>query len=138
VVFTWSAPEDNGSAITAYQVFVQHKDGSFSEELTYCDGADITIRDATTCEVPINSLRAQPYQLDWGDSVVAKLTAVNQYGTSIVSAEGSGAVIMTVPDAPLNLAEDLAPKSESTIGLTWVAPAYAGGGTVLDYSVSFD
>jgi len=55
-----------------------------------------------------------------------------------VSAEGSGAVIMTEPDSPLNLAEDLAPKSESTIGLTWDTPAYAGGGTVLDYTLSFD
>jgi hypothetical protein len=105
----------------------------FKQELTYCDGSDPTIRDNMSCSVPVNALRALPYSLDWGDSVFIKVAALNQYGTSFLSDEGNGALLMTNPAAPVNLVEDFTPKTESSIGLSWQEGSYNGGGAVSDY-----
>jgi hypothetical protein len=55
--------------------------------------------------VPESVLRANPFNLAWGASIYVKVTAVNVKGTSPESAEGNGAVILTVPDAPVDLAD---------------------------------
>jgi hypothetical protein len=36
-----------------------------------------------------------PFDLQWGDSVYAKIVAVNDYGASMESYAGNGAVLMT-------------------------------------------
>jgi hypothetical protein len=41
--------------------------------------------------------------LVWGSSVFASVTATNAYGSSLPSIGGNGAIILTVPDAPVNL-----------------------------------
>jgi len=56
-----------------------------------------------TCYIPISVLRDYPYNIAWGSSIYALYSATNIYGTSIDSAEGNGAIILTVPDAPINL-----------------------------------
>jgi hypothetical protein len=48
-------------------------------------------------------LRAAPYNLAWGSSIHAIYSATNYYGTSVDSADGNGAIILTVPDQPVNL-----------------------------------
>ena len=50
--------------------------------------------------MPISSLKASPYLLEWGASVYAKVKAINVVGESEYSIEGNGAVILTVPTAP--------------------------------------
>jgi hypothetical protein len=42
-----------------------------------------------------------------GDSIWAKVIAENIYGSTEQSQEGNGAYHTTVPDAPINLAEDI-------------------------------
>lgn len=111
---------------------------NFSEELTYCDAKETAIFNALSCTVPITDLRAVPYNLNWGDSIYAKVKAINSFGESEFSAEGNGAVILTNPDAPVNLVEDYATKTESRIGLEWEDGASNGGATIQDYRVSFD
>jgi hypothetical protein len=49
-------------------------------------------------------VRAAPFNLVWGSSVFAKIIAGNVVGSSEASPIGNGAVILTVPDAPTNLA----------------------------------
>jgi hypothetical protein len=44
--------------------------------------------------------------LPWGSSVFAIVTAVNIYGLSLESSAGNGAIILTVPDAPVMLANN--------------------------------
>ena len=44
--------------------------------------------------------------MNLGDDVIAKFIATNAYGSSGMSLEGKGAVIVFVPDAPLTLADD--------------------------------
>jgi hypothetical protein len=103
VDFSWTPPFDNGSPITGYQVLIRHADGvTFNEDLTYCDGSEASILANSLCSVPINALRALPYNLNWGDSIVIKLSAINAYGASAHSIEGNGAIILTNPDPPIN------------------------------------
>lgn len=57
-------------------------------------------------------------------------------GYSPLSLEGNGAVIITSPDAPVNLAEDGAARTKSSLGLTWEDPVFNGGTQIIDYQVS--
>ena len=91
---------------------------------------------ATTCSIAVTTLRAAPYNLDWGTSVFAKVIASNIYGNSLASLEGNGAVITTTPDAPTALVEVYEQRTKSTLGLSWVAPVFTGGAVIEDYRVN--
>lgn len=58
---------------------------------------------STSCSIPVKILSSSPFNLSWGSSVFAKIIATNSYGDSITSSIGSGAIIATVPDAPIDL-----------------------------------
>ena len=47
-------------------------------------------------------------------------------------------MILTNPDPPINLAEDLSLKSGTIVGLTWEKAVNNGGTYVLDYRLSYD
>ncbi len=120
-------------------MLIRHADRTaYSEELTHCDASQPEIVAALACAVPINILRTSPFSYTWGSSIYAKVQAINEFGASSYSAVGNNAIIITNPDAPVHLAENLSQKSESTIGLTWSNGASNGGAAVLDYSVSYD
>jgi hypothetical protein len=61
----------------------------------------------------VSTLRGAPFNLDWGASVFAKVSARNINGYSIDSVSGNGAVIITTPDAPINLQEDYSLRTKS-------------------------
>jgi len=107
---------------------------SFSVELSNCDGTNSV---ATTCTIPVSVLRVTPFNLDWGDSVFAKVYATNEYGDSLTSNSGNGAKITTTSDAPSNLAEVYASRTKSTLGLSWSAPIFKGGDVIIDYRISY-
>ncbi len=46
---------------------------------------------------------AAPYSLPWVSRIYAKISASNAYGNSPFSTAGNEAVIITYPDAPVNL-----------------------------------
>jgi hypothetical protein len=54
--------------------------------------------------VPVTVLRAHPFNLEWGSSIWGKLTATNIVGTTAESQAGNGAIMLTSPDKPLDLA----------------------------------
>jgi hypothetical protein len=112
---------------------------TYSVDLTNCDGTSATIVSTRTCSVPITSLMASPFSLPWGSSVVATVSALNVYGSSLTSSPtASGAIILTIPDAPLNLANNLLVTFGTSIGLTW-SPGTSNGGTpVIDYTLWSD
>lgn len=91
---------------------------------------------ATTCTIPIATLKAAPYSLEWGSSVYAKVIAINIYGDSDESVEGNGAIIVTTPDAPTTLEEDYSQRTKSVLAITWVAPVFTGGAVIEDYRVN--
>lgn len=91
-----------------------------------------------SCLVPISILRSAPFNLAWGASVYAKVTATNSAGTSIVSAVGNGALILTTPGAPINLSNQVTITSGSQVGLSWSPGLVTGGSPVIDYTLSYD
>ncbi len=74
-----------------------------------------------TCTIPATTLNGSPYLLAWGSSIFAKVAASNVYGLSAFSAAGNGAIIVTVPDAPVALANNPAVTSSVRIGIVWQA-----------------
>ena len=88
--------------------------------------------------MPIALLRDSLYQLEWGDHVWAKVVAYNLYGYSLESAAGNGALILTNPDSPINLAENVAARTSTTITFSWEDGIANGGSDVLDYRITYD
>jgi len=74
-------PVINGSPVTAYKLSIQQFDGSFSKQTDYCDAEfNAAIVSSRECTVPISVLTSAPYSLTLGDSVFAKVIAINYYG----------------------------------------------------------
>lgn len=48
-------------------------------------------------------MRSSPFNIPWGSYVYAKVIAVNIIGDSPISPISNGALILTVPDAPVDL-----------------------------------
>lgn len=96
------------------------------------------ILQSNTCLVPISLLVDSLFQHPWGASIHAKVIAYNLYGYSIESQVGNGAIILTIPDSPINLAETISARTPTTITFTWTDGAANGGASVLDYRVTYD
>ncbi|MEI6370290.1 MAG: hypothetical protein WCO49_11370 [Nostocales cyanobacterium ELA608] len=103
---------------------------TYTETLTDCDGSKAQIITDTNCTVPISKLRTAPYNLPWGASIYAKVVATNFYGSSAVSEAVNGAIILTIPDAPKGIIEDLSLKSGTTISFSWINGEKDGGAPV--------
>lgn len=69
--------------------------------------------------IPVTNLRDSPFNHDWGASIYAKVSATNIVGSSDESQVGNGALILTQPDAPINLSDDTDITDHTQIGLTW-------------------
>lgn len=106
VVFEWAAPADNGTPITAYSVYIRQSDLTYIEDLTICDGSDLTVITNTQCTVPLASLRAEPYNLLVGNKIYIKVVATNAYGSSLISDSGSTDGMEKEPDAPVAIQND--------------------------------
>lgn len=120
VVVSWTAPWNGGSQITKYLIEFKYIDGTlFGSELTSCDGSMATAVMARTCTIPSYKFTEAPFNLPWGSSIYAKITAINVRGNSETSVEGGGAIILTNPDAPLNLSNNPLVTVGNQIGLTW-------------------
>jgi hypothetical protein len=137
----WSEPSDNGSPITAYEVFILQSDGStYTKENVDC----VPIVASRTCLIKLTTLKEAPYNLVKGDSVYAQVTSTNAYGTSVNSPAGNTAVIRDVPDAPTllqNVAFSYSSADTTTdeqIRFTWQNGATDGGAPVIDYDVYYD
>lgn len=83
-------------------------------------------------------LTSSPFNLVFGDSIFAKVTATNFYGESESSNQGNGATILLVPDAPLNLADNPAVTTAYVIGLVWDDGHSYGGTPIIDYRITYD
>jgi hypothetical protein len=81
-------------------------DSLFTQETEHCNGQDPTIIAALQCSVPLTALAASPFSLPLGDSIVVIVVATNAKGDSPTSSEGTGATMISEPQAPVNLQED--------------------------------
>lgn len=141
VDIVWDLPDNGGSAITLYLIEILQENGLAYAVDPNCNGTLAAVRDFRTCSVPITSLMAPPFTLPWGAAVVARVTARNSYGPSLVSpptASEQRAIILRSPDAPLSLANDLQVTFGTRIGLTWSAGQQDGGTKVTNYTLWSD
>lgn len=89
-----------------------------------------------SCTIPVNELREAPFNLLWGSQIIAKVVAVNSYGNSVESEQGSSAIILTKPDAPSDFTEEITFRTESNLKLTWIKAPFVGGAEVLDFRIT--
>lgn len=138
MIVRWTAPDDGGSVITAYTIMIRQNDGGFSPVLTTCNGASATIVQNLQCSISETVLIAAPFNIPWNSEVFATVAAVNIYGTSGPSTVGGGAIIVTVPNPPLNLQNNSSLTTSTQIGFTWSEPSFDGGKPVISYRINID
>ena len=101
----WVIPYDGSSPITGYIVTIGHNDDiTFSEDIVNCNGQEIDVLNAHECNVLISDLIKAPYHHPWGSHIYARVIATNIKGNSIISPKGNDGIILTLPDAPTDLA----------------------------------
>ena len=104
VIIRWSAPYNGGNTISSYTIRILQGDGvTYSTSLVSCNGANAAVIASASCTVPISNLLVSPFNLPWGSSIFATVTATNTVGTSAISQAGNGAIILTNPDPPQNV-----------------------------------
>jgi cellulose 1,4-beta-cellobiosidase len=135
VLIEWVAPNDLGSPITAYNIYIKKSDGTFSLELNDCDGTDTTIISDTACTVLVSTLINTPFSLAWGSDIYAEVVAINDYGRSLTSESGNGAKIIYYADKPVSLTETVSDRSATSITFSWAAGALVRGSAVFDYQI---
>lgn len=92
---------------------------------------------ANSCTIPISVLLASPFSLTYGYDVVVKIVATNTIGDSNESNLGSGAIIATYPDAPINLSEIIYYRTSTTIAIQWNNGLSTGGVSIITYQISY-
>jgi len=138
VIFDWDEPIANGTPITGYIVYIRKSDLSYVTNTAVCNGLNSVVMQNTRCTVPLSKLITSPFNLLKGYSIFIKVVATNAYGNSIISEPGNGGVIVLVPDAPRNLANNPSLTSNSIISFTWSDGASDGGTPILDYRITYD
>lgn len=103
-----------------------------------CDGGTDAVISMRRCSIPFAALRASPFDLPWGSSIFARVSATNIMGFSLTSSVGNGAMITRVPDPPVNLIVDASISNAVTIKILWDNGPESGGVPVLDYRVWYD
>jgi len=131
----WVAPNDLGSVITDYNIYIKMQNGTYGLELNDCDGTVSGIVSGTSCTVLVSTLRNAPFSLEWGSSIFVKVLAINNYGRSLNSSEGNGAKIIYYADKPVSLTEVTASRAATSITFTWVAGPLVRGSAVFDYQI---
>lgn len=91
---------------------------SFVESKAACDGSAQSVIDSRKCSIPISILRADPFKLTWGTTVLIRITANNIVGKSVYG-QGGAAKIYSKPDAPLNIESNPAETGSDKIGIVW-------------------
>jgi len=131
VFVAWTAPAANGAAITSYVLKFKQNNGIFSASAS-------TAISGLNAVISISALTAAPYSLPVGGVIKATVVAVNSVGSSAASVEGGAAVMPntnTVPNAPTNLALNVAFRTRTQTGLTWTTPSDNGGSAITGYNV---
>jgi hypothetical protein len=141
VKFSWAAPNDRSSALTAYEIQILKSDGeNYAEEVTYCDGSRTAVVDSLNCHVPMTTLRADPYFLSYGGLLVAKVRAKNSVGWGPYSdPNGVGAYVQTEPTTSTTPIPTRGSRTDDTrVEVTWTEitlPSETGGAPITSYNL---
>lgn len=138
VTVSWAAPDNGGSVITGYTIQFRRSDNINFATTVSCNGTQASVIQAQSCTFAASVLNASPFSLPWGSPVIALMSAQNVYGTSASQYASGTAIIVTIPDAPLSLANSPTVTNAQRVGITWTAGAANGGTPVIDYSILWD
>jgi titin len=117
---SWTAPANNGSALTGYSLEFSSDSGS-----TWTNWSSSLASSATSETVT---------GLTNGTAYVFRLNATNAIGTSSWSTSSTAVTPAALPSAPtLNT---LTPGA-ANVALTWTAPASNGGFAITDYTIEY-
>lgn len=114
ITLTWTAPSDGGTAVTGYKIYRGSASGG--ESLLKLIGPNTTYVDPG---LPDNML------------YYYKIRAINSQGDGPISSEVSARTI-DKPGAPQNV---IVSSGDSFATLSWSAPSYSGGSSVIGYNV---
>lgn len=137
-IFNWTSPVSNGSPITGYYIYIRRSDLTFVIDTAICNGLNATVIQNTQCIVPLSVLTSSPYNLLTGYSIVIQVVAINAYGNSSISIAGSGGLIQVVPDAPINVVNNVLITTNSVISFNWTNGLSNGGSSIIDYRITYD
>ena len=115
---SWTAPANNGSAITDYDVQYSSDSGSTWTEWN----AGNTSTDTNTTITGLTN--ATSYQV--------QVRAANTHGDGPWSPSASGTPANTAPGKP---AAPSASLNNTNVSVTWTAPTYTGGAAITDYDL---
>jgi hypothetical protein len=132
---TWAAPNERGSQITVYQVYVVNGSGDDVEH-TDCNALE------TMCSIVFSDF-IDTYGLVEGQDIHVKVTATNGFGTSDISVVDLTSVkaVQTVPHKPLaapTRGELLTTQTQIQVLIEAFATEQTGGSQILSYIVSWD
>jgi hypothetical protein len=120
--------------ITSYQLLLETSSDGFVEQPDLCDGSDQETIDNSYCTILMSEFWSEPFNLVLGDTIKAKVIAVNERGASMISTENSATVnVQTVPSqmtSPTRGADTTAFQVE----LDWQAPNN-GGSAIISYEL---
>lgn len=71
----WFKPDNQGSVIIGYKVYIRATDQVYYEENVYCYAFSAAVVAARKCYVPLDVLTSEPYSLIKGNSVYVKIVA---------------------------------------------------------------
>jgi len=117
LTLTWVAPLYNGgNAVSGYLI---RRDGS----IIVANTGNTNVTHTDTGRTP-------------GTAYSYTVAAINGAGAGSQSTSASGTTDAIVPDAPTGLTLAAGSTPSSMIDLTWVAPAYTGGATIIGYRIT--
>jgi hypothetical protein len=85
VLISWETPSSNGAEVTSYEILIKGSDSNFHEDTTNCAGSTAN----TNCEIPMTVLAGSTWSLSLGNSIVARVRAVNSVGPGAYSSDSS-------------------------------------------------
>jgi hypothetical protein len=135
---TWVAADANSDPLDAYEILILASDGvTYEEETSDCDGSDAGPLTNNYCDIAMANLRASPFNLAQGDTVIARVRAHNSIGWGSSSTDTDTATAAIIEDVPHQLATPT--RGEATtvaqVEVEWVALTgdETGGNTVDSY-----
>lgn len=138
IVISWTAPADNGLAISSYsiQLFVPST-STYVTDSTNCPGTNPSL---TSCTIPISTLLTT-HGLIRGDLVQARVRASNSKGPGGYSSLNTvGATVQTVPTT-MNAPTKVATSTSTRLDIVWSAltsTSDTGASAITSYNLEWD
>ena len=140
VVITWTAPNENGSPITSYDIVWKTSQGAYTS--ITCTESSSTVISSTTCTNPMNTFTDSPFSLTEGQSIIIKLRALNELDYGVYGSPSSNlAVIIVVPHTPTSgptRVNDSTSPTQVTVTMPQIPDDLDGGSPILSYSLEWN